>query len=392
LHYNREQFLFTKEWDGAQMDGKTQHGYLVIADISGFTSYLAKVELEHAHEILTDLLETIVKEFKTLLTVSKLEGDAVFAYVPESNILSGESILELIENTYVSFRRQRETSRRNTTCTCKACMSIPTLDLKFFIHHGDFIVQEVSGIRELVGSDVNLIHRLMKNHVTENTGWNAYMLFTNRAIQCLGVHFNDIHEQFESYEHLGEIQIYCIDLHERYKAIIEARKIFISSEDADFIFQYDFHASPPVIWHWLTDTEKKTLLTEGDAIFTPKTRPGGRNGPGATNHCAHGKNLQGTTIETILDWRPFDYFTIEGVDEKMTVRQTYRLEPNEDGTITRLHVLAVMISPSIPRLIRRPMFKMAFSKMMQSQCQAIANHIAREMNVSSGVSVAQPAT
>jgi len=80
------------------------------------------------------------------------------------------------------------------------------------------------------------------------------------------------------------------------------------------------------------------------------------------------------------------------VDEKMTVRQTYRLEPNEDGTITRLRVLAVMTSPSIPRLIRRPMFKMAFSKMMQSQCQAIANHIAREMNVGSGVSVAQPAT
>ena len=56
------------------MGEKTQMGYLVIADISGFTSYLAKMELEHAHEILTDLLETIVKEFKTLLTISKLEG------------------------------------------------------------------------------------------------------------------------------------------------------------------------------------------------------------------------------------------------------------------------------------------------------------------------------
>lgn len=57
------------------MDAKTQYGYLVIADISGFTSYLAKVELEHAHEILTDLLEKIVKEFKTLLMISKLEDE-----------------------------------------------------------------------------------------------------------------------------------------------------------------------------------------------------------------------------------------------------------------------------------------------------------------------------
>ena len=72
------------------MDAKTQHGYLVIADISGFTSYLAKVELEHAHEILTDLLETIVKELKTLLTICKLEGDAVFAYVSEADTPGGQ--------------------------------------------------------------------------------------------------------------------------------------------------------------------------------------------------------------------------------------------------------------------------------------------------------------
>ena len=41
-----------------------EHGYLVLADISGYTSYLAGVELDHAHEILTDLLETIIDRFK----------------------------------------------------------------------------------------------------------------------------------------------------------------------------------------------------------------------------------------------------------------------------------------------------------------------------------------
>ena len=374
------------------MDGKTQHGYLVIADISGFTSYLAKVELEHAHEILTDLLETIVKEFKTLLTISKLEGDAVFAYIPESKILNAESILELIENTYVSFRRQRETSRRNTTCTCKACMSIPTLDLKFFVHHGDFIVQQVSGIRELVGSDVNMIHRLMKNHVTEKTGWNAYMLFTKRAIQALDVQVEEMYEQIESYQHLGEIHIYCIDLHARYKAIIEARQVIITAEEADFIFAYDFNSPPPVIWHWLTDIEKKTLVAEGKAVFTQKKRPGGRYGPGASNHCAHGKNLKNSSIDTILDWRPFDYFTIEGVDGKMNTSQTYKLESIADGTKTRLHILAVMSSPRIPRPIRRLMFKIVFTKIMLATCQAMENHIARDMNAVTNVSVAQLAT
>lgn len=371
------------------MDAKTQHGYLVIADISGFTSYLAKVELEHAHEILTDLLETIVKEFKTLLTISKLEGDAVFAYVPEVKTPDGERILETIENTYVAFRRQRETSRRNTTCTCKACMSIPTLDLKFFVHHGDFIVQEVSGIRELVGSDVNMIHRLMKNHILENTGWNAYILFTQQAFHHMEVRPEGLHEQIETYEHLGDIQTISLDLHKRYKTIIETQIVVVSSEEADHVFVFDFQAPPPIIWHWLTDTEKKTLLAKGESIFTPTSRPGGRTGPGATNHCAHGKNLKGSLIETILDWRPFDYYTVEGVDGKLNTRQTYKLEPNSDGTKTRLHILSVMISPPIPRFIRRPMLKMVLTKMMLSTCQAIAKYIAQEMNVDAGASVAQ---
>ena len=371
------------------MDAKTQHGYLIIADISGFTSYLAKVELEHAHEILTDILETIVKEFKALLTISKLEGDAVFAYVPETQAPDGERILELIESTYVAFRRQRETSRRNTTCTCNACKAIPTLDLKFFVHHGDYIVQEVSGIRELVGSDVNLIHRLMKNHITENTGWNAYVLFTHRAFQDINLQPEGLHEQLESYEHLGEIQIHCINLHARYKAIVEARRVIVSPEEADFSFNFDFHAPPPVIWHWLTDIEKKNLLAEGEAKFTARARPGGRNGPGATNHCAHGKDLKGSLVETILDWRPFDYFTSESVEGKSNMRQTYKLEPSSDGTETRLYILTMMVSPSLPRFIRRPMLKMILSKMLLSHCQAVADYIAREMDTKTGAAVAQ---
>ena len=79
------------------METKTQHGYLILADISGFTTYLAGVELEHAHEILTELLELIVERFRPALTIAKLEGDAVFAYAPESSMPRGETLLELIE-------------------------------------------------------------------------------------------------------------------------------------------------------------------------------------------------------------------------------------------------------------------------------------------------------
>ncbi len=71
------------------MDTQIQHGYLMLADISGYSAYLAGVELDHAHEILKALIELIVACLKPLLNIAELEGDAVFAYAPLSLRLEG---------------------------------------------------------------------------------------------------------------------------------------------------------------------------------------------------------------------------------------------------------------------------------------------------------------
>ncbi len=194
----------------------TQHGYLVIADISGYTSFVARTELEHSHEILSELLALLVEKFKPLMTISKLEGDAVFAYTAEEKISRGETLLEFLEDIYVSFRDKQVSMRRATTCTCLACQNIPSLDLKFIAHHGDYIVQQVVERRELVGSDVNLIHRLTKNHVADETGWHAYIMLTEQCLDHLHLNLEDTHTQIESYEHLGEVKTYVMDLRERY--------------------------------------------------------------------------------------------------------------------------------------------------------------------------------
>jgi hypothetical protein len=110
------------------MSTVTQHGYLLIADISGYTSYVAKTELEHSHEILSDLLGLLVEKFQPIMTISKLEGDAVFAYAAEKVFTRGETLIEFIESIYVAFRDKQISMKRATTCTCNACRNIPTLE------------------------------------------------------------------------------------------------------------------------------------------------------------------------------------------------------------------------------------------------------------------------
>ena len=199
------------------MERKTQTGYLMLADISGYTSFVAKTEIEHADIALSYLLETIVEKINSLLTVSKLEGDAVFAYAEAGKLPNGAALLEIIDNTYVAFRDKAEELYSHTTCPCKACRAIPTLDLKFMVHHGEFIIQQVAGIKDLLGTDVNLIHRLAKNHVAESTGWRGYVLFTQPGMEHLQINKTAYIQQTESYEHLGDVEIYVMDMHVRYE-------------------------------------------------------------------------------------------------------------------------------------------------------------------------------
>jgi hypothetical protein len=215
------------------------------------TSFCGRNRVGTFHEILADLLGTICEKIESVLTLHKLEGDAVFAYVPESRITRGETIIELIESTYVAFRDKQTSIKRATTCTCNACRNIPTLDLKFIAHHGDFIIQQVRDIREMVGSDVNLIHRLLKNHVAEATGWRAYVMFTERCLDHLKLNLENALVQMEEYEHLGEVKTYNMDLHQRYREMMDERRIVIDEKDADIAFNIDFSTPPPVTWEWI---------------------------------------------------------------------------------------------------------------------------------------------
>jgi class 3 adenylate cyclase len=86
-----------------------EQGCLLLADITGYTDYLQGSELEHAQDVLADLLETVIAGVEPRFTVSKLEGDAVLAYLPADDV-DMSVLLDTIEATYVSFRPGSATS------------------------------------------------------------------------------------------------------------------------------------------------------------------------------------------------------------------------------------------------------------------------------------------
>jgi hypothetical protein len=366
------------------MDMKTQRGYLILADISGYSSFVARSELEHAHDILSELLELILKHITTIFTLSKLEGDAIFAYTPEEKLKRGETLLELVESTYAAFKDQQEAVHRRTTCQCNACRNIPSLDLKFMVHHGDYIIQAIGAYREMVGTDVNLIHRLLKNHVVDESGWRGYALFTDPALAHLGLKPEGLREMNETYD-IGEVKIFVTNLKERYQTLRDDRRVIVDKLEADLIYEFDYPAPPPIVWDWLNDPQKRLQWEFADRRMFPIFMPKGRTAVGAVNHCMHGEHL--AMVETVLDWRPFDYFTVtQDVKQAVMMTITFQLHATEAGThLSYICSLEPQIPIPMPASLKLAAVKSEIDKLKVKEAyEKIARLVIQDSQAESG--------
>jgi len=194
--------------------------------------------------------------------------------------------------------------------------------------------------------------------VTEKTGWKAYAMLTDASLARLNIPPESFHQSIETYEHLGDVVTHNLDLHHRHRELAEARRVVISTAEADVVRERDFPCPPPVLWEWLNDSHKRSLWIEG-TTWTARSLPSGRTGPGASNHCAHGK---GALIEQIVDWHPFDYYSTEVKNGPITIRDTLVLSPTPNGT--HLSHRIIMDMP-IPRFAIRPLARLIAKRVMK---------------------------
>lgn len=278
---------------------------LVIADISGYTDYLAGVELDHAQDILADLIDRVVKALRPPFKLAKLEGDAAFAYVVTDKV-DGSLLQDTIEGAYFAFRRRVRDIRQASSCECDACRRIPTLDLKFVVHHGVVAKQKMAGRDELVGRDVILIHRLLKNAASEKLGGHAYALYTDQCVKAMGV--DPVAQSFaghtETIDVIGEVRVWVKDLEAAWQREEARQHVLVQPSEASGSVSCEVSASPALVWEVMTLPGRRKIWVHAEEVR--EESPKGRRGAGTVNHCMHGKD---TIVEEVLDWRPPEYLT-----------------------------------------------------------------------------------
>ena len=314
----------------------------LIADISGYTGYLAGVELDHAQDMLADLIGAVVTALRPGFRLAKLEGDAAFTFATTETI-DGSMLLDTIERCYFGFRRRRRDVRQATSCECNACVRIPDLDLKFVVHHGTAILQKVAGRQELLGSDVIVAHRLLKNEVVERLGINAYALISQQCIDASDIDpaALGMRRHTETYDRIGDVPTWAYDLERRWLEEEARGRVFVRPEDAILDLTVPTSVPPQVAWEFLTTPGQRMTWQPWVTEVTIKGATGGRRGPGSANHCMHGKDA---VVEEILDWRPYDYVTdrtiLDTPGGQVKVLHTIELEPVTAGTIIHFRFAA----------------------------------------------------
>ena len=190
---------------------ETKTGFLVLADISGFTEFLTNTELEHGPPIIAELLEEVIRRISPPLEIHGIEGDAVFALGPDGKVLPPASLRAILRAGFEGFRAKQRELAADESCACRCCRSVDKLRLKAIGHYGPFYQYEIGGHLQVAGPDVILVHRMLKNGVPQTAD---YALLTSPALRHMEVDPAGLgmRPHTESYEHFGDVECFVEDV------------------------------------------------------------------------------------------------------------------------------------------------------------------------------------
>jgi len=190
-------------------DPRTERVVLILADISGYTRFMldSQEALVHGQQVITELLESIIREVEIPLEIKEIEGDAVFLYaVKPDDAAAWEEARRMIGRKLIiffeAFARTILEFSESALCPCAVCRNVDQLELKIVVHSGEALFHRVGRFSDVSGVDVILVHRLLKNSVASN----EYVLMTESAYRDIGFPVDvEVSKGEEHYPGFGDI-------------------------------------------------------------------------------------------------------------------------------------------------------------------------------------------
>lgn len=130
-------------------------GLIFIPDISGFTNFVKKIDIDLGWKITRELLIEIIESNPLYLEISEIEGDAVL-YYKQGKPIEIEAIMNGFQDIMKAFNKKYQKLR-------EAYGIEADLSLKLIVHYGSLSEFKIKGFTKLYGRTVIEAHRLLKN-------------------------------------------------------------------------------------------------------------------------------------------------------------------------------------------------------------------------------------
>ncbi|TGE12815.1 DUF2652 domain-containing protein [Hymenobacter elongatus] len=180
---------------------------LFIPDISGFTRFIQESGSVLAPQLIADLLEILIEANTLSMEVSEIQGDAILFY----RLGAPPTVQEVVtqcRRIFLDFQNYLRLVERDLDSELSAALRAHDLTIKIIVHFGQVSVAQIREFTKLMGRDVIVVHRLLKNNVTGN----EYILLSEGYLETQPA--AEVARSFSwtrllrgtcLYDHLGEI-------------------------------------------------------------------------------------------------------------------------------------------------------------------------------------------
>ncbi|MFD2916526.1 DUF2652 domain-containing protein [Psychroserpens luteus] len=188
---------------------------ICIPDISGFTRFMSDTNIELSAKVIPALLNEIIYANEIGLRVSEIEGDAVL-FFKKGELPPFKELINQCKLFFTQFYKQLDVLSKKYSQE-KGIDNVPDLGLKIILHFGEKVESvQIGNHIKLMGEDVIIAHRLLKNDIKED----EYLLISEHLLNQYkdkvierNFGWGELLNEEEQYKHIGDINYSYVKMH-----------------------------------------------------------------------------------------------------------------------------------------------------------------------------------
>ncbi|WP_411274187.1 DUF2652 domain-containing protein [Daejeonella sp.] len=194
-----------------------ESAFFCVPDITGFTKFIATADIAFAREVIPTLLRKLIECNVLKLRIGEIEGDAIFFY-KTGRLPAVGRVAAQCTALYTTFSDFIKSIKENDPENYEKYLADSQLGLKIIIHYGQISLHNIKGRIKLLGQDVIIAHKLLKNKIPDYN----YILLTDKYLSKIKdrdnlqqwFHWEELRSGAESYEFIGDVGYRFITLDE----------------------------------------------------------------------------------------------------------------------------------------------------------------------------------